>query len=130
MSEAKSTVDVLRDLRTLLLKRGWIPTRPGDIPFGAETGPLTLTQALWRAACHGDQVCMGALDRATRALCLSAGLGREGTYPELAGWARPRSQEQVVALIDQAERRWLDAGQEMLRRVKAATEMEEIEDLL
>jgi hypothetical protein len=117
----KPILALLQDARTLLVERGWEPVPTSEpIPFGPESGPLTLTRALWRAGCHEDRVCVQDIGLACRVLCVVAGLGEEASFPELGAWSRTKTPEAVLALIERACEKWQAAGREFMSRLEVA----------
>lgn len=105
--EKPNAIQVLRAARTLLQERGWVAKRvPTGSICGPEDGPLTLNEAIWRAALYGPEkqlVAMDALDPAVHALGKT--LWPDDPHPgfsHLSPWAREagRTQAEVLRLFD------------------------------
>lgn len=102
-----NAIQVLRGARTLLQERGWQAKRvPRGSLYGPEEGPLTLNEAIWRAALYGPDkklVAMDSLDPAVTALgkTLFPNEPHPG-FSHLSPWAREagRTQSEVLRLFD------------------------------
>lgn len=84
-----NSLEVLENARKLLLARGWVPTSGGGRPpFGPETGPLTLNQALWLGGTEPNGIChVGTIGEAADLLAAHAGIEPD-SFAALSAWAR------------------------------------------
>lgn len=104
-----SFIQCLRNARTLIAERGWVPDGPTAAP--PSSGPLTLTGSLWAGARWGEDgklVDPGAAGAACHILCVAL-WGQQAedasfSFVALGQWARleGRTQEDVLGLFDRA----------------------------
>lgn len=99
--------ECLVEARRLLRERGWTPKNSGiNSPFGPDTGPLTVLNALWRGACWGPErkaVHPPAAAKACTLLGRTLGItDEEVSFTDIGDWCRVpgRTQEEVIRLFD------------------------------
>lgn len=120
-----NAIQVLREARRLIAKRGWVPTNPGSV-WNLPDGPLCIREAVYAAARYpGDDgktlVAMNTLGPAIRALCAVARLGPDASFVELGRWQKVegRTQAEVLALFDRTADRWVEVIRDWLLEVEA-----------
>lgn len=98
--------EVLKRARGLIAERGWSPVST-LFPYGRETGPLHINEALWRGCLWTDDdnremVALDSVATASRGLVAALGGNQDLRFAELSAWgAEPgRVVHEVLALFD------------------------------